>query len=129
GHGARFGFANGHRQLRLQHIEVAHVGFHGWLVKGGLLRGIGSAEQKGTQEAEGDGSKHCDFYCNGWGKGDGGIGKWVTVPGFPVYPVYPEALQGSDSIESHSTARPKDGTQSSREVGASHWSRPTWRLG
>ena len=49
GKGARFGVADGHRQLRLQQIEVAHIGFQGWFVEGGLLRGIGGAEQKGTQ--------------------------------------------------------------------------------
>src|ERR1035438_44622 len=73
GHGARFGVANGHRQLRLQHIEVAHIGFHRGFVEGGLLRGIGGAEQKGTQQAEGDGSKHSAFYCNGWLGGMGGV--------------------------------------------------------
>jgi hypothetical protein len=46
---ARFGVANGHRQLRLQQIEVAHIGFQRRFVKGGLLRGIGGAEQESTQ--------------------------------------------------------------------------------
>src|ERR1035438_6826295 len=47
--GTRFGVANGHRQLRLQHIEVAHIGFQGRFVEGGLLRRVGGAEQKGAQ--------------------------------------------------------------------------------
>ena len=44
--------------------------------EGGLqdyVTAAGGAEQKGTQQAEGNGSKHSAFYCNGWGKaaGDG----------------------------------------------------------
>ena len=49
GKGGRFGVADGHRQRRLQQIEMADIGFQGWFVEGGLLRGIGGAEQKGTQ--------------------------------------------------------------------------------
>src|ERR1017187_3986647 len=47
--GARFGIANRHRQLRLQQIKVAHIGFQGGFVEGGLLRSVGGAEQKGAQ--------------------------------------------------------------------------------
>ena len=70
---ARFGVAYGHRQLRLQHIEVAHIGFHRGFVKGGLLRRIGGGEQKGTQQAERDGSKHSVLHCNRWGVASGGL--------------------------------------------------------
>ena len=49
GQGARFGVADGHRELRLQQVEVTDIGFQRGFVEGGLLRGIGGAEQKGAQ--------------------------------------------------------------------------------
>ena len=61
GKSARFGIADGHRQLRLQQIEVADIGFQGRFVEGGLLRSVGGAKQEGTQEAERNGSKHAVF--------------------------------------------------------------------
>ena len=66
---ARFGVANGHRQLRLQQEEVADIGFQRRFVEGGLLRSVGGAEQKGNQEEERNGSKHTVFHCNGWAGG------------------------------------------------------------
>ena len=47
-----------------------------------LVPDIGGAEQKGTQEAEGDGSKHSAFYCNGW-LGGSGRGQWGGALGRP----------------------------------------------
>src|ERR1035441_6699383 len=68
--GTRFGVANGHRQLRLQHIEVAYIGFQRGFVEGGLL-GIGGAEQKRAQQGERNGSQHSVLHCNGWEKASG----------------------------------------------------------
>ena len=60
----RLGVAHGHLELRLDHVQVAHVGFQRRLVEGGLLRSIGGAENESSKKAERKGSKHNALHCN-----------------------------------------------------------------